>query len=98
MSLDYATIYEGMRKPSFLFDGRNILPLDELKVCEFARVSANAESTSSNLKLLYLFSSWHPTYELHLNLLTYLMHAQALGFNVMGIGKPQQWTWKNESY
>jgi len=31
IGLDYQKIYDKMKKPSFVFDGRNILPLDDLK-------------------------------------------------------------------
>ena len=37
-TLDYKKIYDGMMKPAFLFDGRNIVNLDELKAIGF-RVS-----------------------------------------------------------
>jgi UDPglucose 6-dehydrogenase len=37
-TLDYKKIYDGMMKPAFLFDGRNIVNLDELKTIGF-RVS-----------------------------------------------------------
>lgn len=34
-SLDYAKIYESMSKPAFIFDGRNILPHEELRKIGF---------------------------------------------------------------
>ena len=34
-SLDFKRIYEGMPKPAFIFDGRNILPHDELRAIGF---------------------------------------------------------------
>lgn len=34
-SLDYRRIYEAMQKPAFIFDGRNILPHDELHALGF---------------------------------------------------------------
>ncbi len=34
-TLDYARVYEGMMKPAFLFDGRNITDLAKLKTLGF---------------------------------------------------------------
>jgi UDPglucose 6-dehydrogenase len=34
-SLDYVQIYEVMSKPAFIFDGRNILPHEELRKIGF---------------------------------------------------------------
>jgi len=34
-SLDYQRIFDGMRKPAFLFDGRNILNMDEIRAFGF---------------------------------------------------------------
>ncbi|GAB1489089.1 nucleotide sugar dehydrogenase [Opitutaceae bacterium] len=34
-TLDYARVYEGMMKPAFLFDGRNIVDLEKLKALGF---------------------------------------------------------------
>ena len=34
-SLDFPAIYRGMHKPAFVFDGRNILPRDEMKKLGF---------------------------------------------------------------
>jgi UDPglucose 6-dehydrogenase len=34
-NLDFAAIYRGMHKPAFVFDGRNILPRDEMKKLGF---------------------------------------------------------------
>jgi UDPglucose 6-dehydrogenase len=34
-TLDFPRIYQGMHKPAFAFDGRNILPHDALRLCGF---------------------------------------------------------------
>jgi len=34
-TLDYAKIFEGMQKPAFLFDGRNIVDLAKLRAIGF---------------------------------------------------------------
>lgn len=34
-TLDYRQVYEVMSKPAFIFDGRNILPHDELRAIGF---------------------------------------------------------------
>merc|ERR1711998_559631 len=34
-TLDYQRIFDSMQKPAFIFDGRNILPLDKLQAIGF---------------------------------------------------------------
>ena len=77
MSLDYATICEGMSKPSFIFDGRNILPLDELKVREICMFRPRTyDRRSYEIATLFVFLFFYSATHVKHIYLTHILYAR----------------------